>query len=168
MRLTGVSINLFGRSSSLKFLLLGGSKFNDVKTIVLIYAALTFTVISQGQQVISDSLKIENEFRIFHFHKPKVDTRGFSLIFILHGSGNSGKQFIANIKDFEGIADQEKLITVFPDAYKKYWNECRKSSPAEANQLNLNENLFFSEMIEYFTSKYSIDPKRTHKTKLSK
>ena len=131
-----------------------------MKILTLLIVLLACNRYGQAQVIKSDSLKIGDQFRSFHFQKPVSDSKGYSLVFVLHGSGNSGKQFINNINDFNVIAEQEKLIAVFPDAFKKYWNECRKSSPAEANQLNLNENLFFSEMIEYFTSKYSIDPKK--------
>jgi polyhydroxybutyrate depolymerase len=49
-------------------------------------------------------------------------------------------------------------MVVYPDGYKRYWNECRKLSPAEANQLDINEQAFFSAMITYFEKRYRIDP----------
>jgi polyhydroxybutyrate depolymerase len=49
---------------------------------------------------------------------------------------------------------------VFPDGYKKNWNECRKNAPAAANVENIDENAFFSQMIDYYVANYKINPAR--------
>ncbi|MBM3178634.1 MAG: poly(3-hydroxybutyrate) depolymerase [Bacteroidetes bacterium] len=128
-----------------------------MKYFILTVVAVWSSIFCHGQQILSDSIKIGDHFRSFHFQKPDVGSKDFSLIFILHGSGNSGRQFMKGINDFKTIADQEKIITVFPDAFKKYWNECRKSSPAEANQMDIDEHEFFRAMIRYFASNYGIN-----------
>jgi polyhydroxybutyrate depolymerase len=111
-------------------------------------------------QTISDSVNIDGNFRSFHFEQPAGNTKGYSLLFILHGSGGSGPQMMQRVNSFAGKSDQEKVIVVFPSGYKKFWNECRKMSPAEANLNNVNEQKFFQSMISYFHKKYKTDNKK--------
>jgi polyhydroxybutyrate depolymerase len=51
-------------------------------------------------------------------------------------------------------------LVVYPDGYKHFWNECRKFSTAAANKEDINEQAFFTAMIQYFTSKYGISKQR--------
>jgi polyhydroxybutyrate depolymerase len=54
----------------------------------------------------------------------------------------------------------EKVIFVYADGYKRYWNECRKAASSLANKIDINEGKFFEGMITYFKSKYGIDEKQ--------
>lgn len=109
-------------------------------------------------QVISDSLSIDNRYRTFHFKKPSSTNRGASLVFALHGSGGSGMGTMNSAQKLEAVAQKENLIIVYPDGYNKYWNECRKNASSSANIENIDENSFFSRMIDYFTSSYRVNP----------
>lgn len=120
---------------------------------------LLFTQATQAETIV-DSVNIDGIFRTFHFEKPSASTKGYSLLFIMHGSGGSGPQMMERVTSFSGKSDQEKVIVVFPSAYKKFWNECRKMSPAEANQNNVDEEKFFKAMIGYFHKKYKTDNKK--------
>ncbi|MEO0001227.1 MAG: hypothetical protein RL766_1273 [Bacteroidota bacterium] len=111
-------------------------------------------------QVISDSLLIEGHYRVFHYNKPAVDSKGFSLVFVLHGSGGNGPQMMQRVKSFDSISDEEKMIAVFPTGYKNFWNECRKIAPSAANVEQINEEAFFAGMIEYFSKRLKIDQKK--------
>lgn len=111
---------------------------------------------SAQSQFMNDSLLIDGHYRSFHFQKP-AQTKS-SLVFVLHGSGGSGMQTRA--KKLETIAPAENILIVYPDGYKRYWNECRKSSPAVANVENIDENAFFGAMIDYFKKNYQINEKQ--------
>jgi polyhydroxybutyrate depolymerase len=120
---------------------------------------LTFNFYAKAQ-VISDSLFIEGHYRVFHYNTPAVDSKGFSLVFVLHGSGGNGLQMMQRVKSFDSISDQENMIAVFPSGYKNFWNECRKIAPSAANIEQINEEAFFTGMIEYFSKKLKIDKKK--------
>ena len=113
--------------------------------------------VEKNKSIVDDSIRIEGYWRSFHFRKPNVKSKGFSLVFVMHGSGGSGPAMMKRVPDFDGIADQEKMIAVFPSGYKNFWNECRKKSTAEANAIDINEQAFFQGMINYFVKKYGID-----------
>lgn len=105
-------------------------------------------------QLLSDSFLIDNRYRTFHYKKPSPTNSKASLIFILHGSGGSGKQVMNGAKKLEAIGERENILMIYPDGYKNYWNECRKMATSAANLENIDENSFFNKMIDYFVSKY--------------
>lgn len=114
--------------------------------------------VSAQKPLLNDSVLIEGHYRTFHFVKaPKPNA---SLIFILHGSGGSGPDAQPGAKKLEEKADAENLLLVYPDGYKRYWNECRKTANSVANKENINENAFFEEMINYFDRKFLINTKQ--------
>ena len=124
---------------------------------VLIFA-LTVTQFVAAQSV-KDSLQIEGNYRSFQFHKPNKTLQDASLVFVLHGSGGSGKEMLEATAKLLSKTAAENVLFVYPDGYKHYWNECRKASNAEANRININEEAFFASMISYFKTKYQTSDK---------
>jgi polyhydroxybutyrate depolymerase len=127
---------------------------SNFKINVLIVILLSF--ISSKAQVTNDSLLIDRHYRSFHFKKPSVNNSNASLIFVMHGSGGSGIKSMESTTKLMALAESENILIVFPDAYKKNWNECRKMTPAVANVENIDENTFFSRMIDYCVENYKI------------
>lgn len=107
-------------------------------------------------QTINDSVLIEGNYRTFHFKQPKTKTKS-AIVFVLHGSGGNGKDMMKGTGKLQTLASRENMIPVYPDGYHKFWNECRTASPALANKENINEEAFFTGMIEYFVKKYQAD-----------
>ncbi len=105
-------------------------------------------------QVITDSVLIEGHYRTFHFNKPAIKTQNSNLIFILHGSGGNGKLMMQPAANLQATAEKEHLLLVYPDGYKRYWNECRKGATSDANKEDINEQAFFTAMLQYFVKNY--------------
>ena len=124
------------------------------KTQILLF--LLCSVLQLKAQLQSDSLKIDGIARTFSYKKSLSNNA--PLIFVLHGSGGNGKEMSARTSKLLAISDTENMLLVYPDGYKRYWNECRKSSPAAANIENINEEGFFEAMIDYFTKNQHINP----------
>ena len=82
-------------------------------------------------QLVSDSVLIEGHYRTFHFLAP-ADKQS-SLLFVLHGSGGNGRRMRSGAQKLEAIAPNENILMVYPDGYKNYWNECRKTPQSPAN-----------------------------------
>ncbi len=110
-------------------------------------------------QLISDSMEIENHYRSFHFNRPENNKKNKSLIFVLHGSGGNGKQMMDGAVQLDKLSSSENFIVVYPDGYKRYWNECRKAATTPPNLENINEEAFFEAMIQYFKKRYRINEK---------
>ncbi len=110
---------------------------------------------------------IEGNYRRFHYNQPTSDLSGGSLFFIMHGSGGNGQQMIKGAQKLEALSSKEKILTVYPDGYKNYWNECRRLAASAANRENINEAAFFDSMISYCSRKYGIDPAKVFATGMS-
>lgn len=123
---------------------------------VFLWSVLSLTL-AHGQ-VMSDSLKIDGNTRRFYFNKPPAFSQP-GLVFVLHGSGGNGRDMMRDATKMDARARTENTIVVYPDGYKRYWNECRKASFAEANTEDVNEQAFFAGMIQYFQKQYRVDPK---------
>ncbi|PSR53428.1 poly(3-hydroxybutyrate) depolymerase [Adhaeribacter arboris] len=111
-------------------------------------------------QVLTDSVLIESHYRTFHFNKPKIKPQNYNLIFVLHGSGGDGKGIMKAAMSLEKQSGPQPIFLVYPDGYKKYWNECRKAATSAANLENMNEQAFFEAMLRYFAHKYGINNQR--------
>ncbi|WP_234736794.1 alpha/beta hydrolase family esterase [Tellurirhabdus bombi] len=124
----------------------------------LVIFLLTLIAGTAQSQLVSDSILIEGNYRSFHFLKPAKANA--SLIFVLHGSGGNGLGNRSGAKKLEDIAPAENILLVYPDGYKRYWNECRKTAQSAANLENINDNAFFEQMIRFFEQKYQINSKQ--------
>lgn len=124
----------------------------------LIFAFLTVSS-SQGQ-VLHDSVLIDGHYRSFHFKKPEVSIVKKSLVFVLHGSGGSGLGMMKGAEKLQNKSATENILLVYPDGYKNFWNECRKAATSAANIENINEQAFFSSMIEYFKKNYQVNDQK--------
>jgi polyhydroxybutyrate depolymerase len=111
-------------------------------------------------QLVSDSFLIDGHYRTFHFNKPLSINSNSSLIFVLHGSGGNGLRSMGGTKKLMLKSESENILLVFPDAYQKNWNECRKDVRAAANLENIDEHTFFSKMIDYCVSNFKVDAKK--------
>lgn len=122
----------------------------------LLVSLLLLISLAAHSQLITDSILIEQHYRTFNYNKPAGNLNGGSLLFAMHGSGGKGKNMLKHTTKLEAIASKENLLIVYPDGYKNYWNECRKYSTAAANKEDINEQAFFSAMINYFHNRYGI------------
>jgi len=129
-----------------------------MKLILFLLAYLAISQITHAQYT-TDSIKIDDHFRTFAFRPLTSAQKGYTVIFILHGSGGKGKDMMAPSAGLQKLAPWEHLLLVYPDGYKRYWNECRKAATSEANQLDVNEQGFFNGMIKYFETHYKINSK---------
>ncbi|MEJ7647297.1 MAG: poly(3-hydroxybutyrate) depolymerase [Chryseolinea sp.] len=129
-----------------------------MKSFVLLL--LVVLAITANADVIRDSIRIDGNYRTFQFVRPATKRANASLVFVLHGSGGSGKDMMASTGKLIESTASENVLIVYPDGYKRYWNECRKAASSLANKLDIDEAAFFGGMIEYFRSKYIIDTKQ--------
>ena len=111
----------------------------------------------QTDSLISKTLFVDGHDRSFHYLAPKQS--GASLLFVIHGSGGSGSGIrkAKQLQVFEQESRTENILVVNPDGYEKFWNECRKAAQTTANLEDINDNLFFEEMIRFFEETYDID-----------
>lgn len=106
--------------------------------------------------------------RTFSFYVPDAVAKAPALIFALHGSGGDGATMRQLTRfQFDQLADHQGYIVVYPDGYKKYWNDCRKSADYAANVENIDDPAFFRAMIAYFVQRFHADATRVYAFGLS-
>jgi polyhydroxybutyrate depolymerase len=126
-----------------------------MKHLIALLLSISFT---GNCQIVNDSILVENNNRTFQYIKSSQAQS--SLVFVLHGSGGSGVQMRKATAKLEAIAEAENITLVYPDGYKKYWNECRKMAKSQANILDINDNAFFAKMIDFFKINHNINEKK--------
>lgn len=122
----------------------------------LILLGFAYTV---HAQIATDSILVDQHYRVFHFNMAPLKP-GASIVFVLHGSGGDGMGARNPAQALERQAMQENIQLVYPDGYKHFWNECRKNAPTPPNIENINEEGFFSGMINYFHRRYKTDTQK--------
>jgi polyhydroxybutyrate depolymerase len=123
----------------------------------ILTTVFSFSFLISNAQLVADSLAIEGKYRVFVHDKSVKIKPGASLVFVMHGSGGEPMGLVPRAAKLQARAEAENVVLVYPAGYKRYWNECRKASTAVANTENVNEEAFFSGMIDYFTKLYKIN-----------
>lgn len=84
----------------------------------------------------------------------------YPLVFILHGGAGSAKRMIRFVgQSFNQLADMEEFIAVYPNGYKKGWNDGARDTLAAARRLNIDDVAFFDAMILDLKKKVTVDTK---------
>lgn len=113
----------------------------------------------EPRKLSKDSLLIEEHSRTFEYFTPQNIGENPSLVFVLHGSGGTMTDARNQTNfEFETLAKERKSsIIVYPQGYDKHWNDCRKNASYKANQEDINDIEFFTQMISYFVNKFQIN-----------
>ncbi len=101
--------------------------------------------------------------RTFSFYVPDSVTKAPALIFVLHGSygDGAGMRKFSHFQ-FDVLADHEGFIVVYPDGYKNFWNDCRKSADFASNAENIDDPAFFRAMVRFFVERFHADATRVY------
>lgn len=92
-------------------------------------------------------LTIEGYLRTFLYYVPDTLPAEAPLLFVLHGSlqTNEGIRHYTGY-EFERLADQHGFMVVYPQGYKRNWNDCRISATYPARAEDINDQAFFQQM----------------------
>lgn len=89
------------------------------------------------------------------------------LVLVLHGGGGRADKFAVMTGDktsFTALADKEDLLVVFPQGYKKHWNDGREVDHIETQSKGLDDVSFISEIIDEMVKTRGADPRRVYAT----
>lgn len=110
-----------------------------------------------------DALVVAQHQRTFSFYVPNSVAKEPALIFVLHGSYGDGvgmRKF--SHFQFDVLADREGFVVVYPDGYKNFWNDCRKSADFASNVENIDDPAFFRAMVAFFAERFHADASRVY------
>jgi polyhydroxybutyrate depolymerase len=60
------------------------------------------------------------------------------------------------------LADQHGFIVLYPDGYRRNWNDCRKNATFAAKRQNIDDMNFMRALIARMMFEYAIDRKRVY------
>jgi len=119
-------------------------------------------------QLLHSQLSVDGHNRDFNYYLPNNLKAGAPLVFVLHGSMSDGAAMRSKTAyQFDKIADTEGFIVVYPNGYKKHWNDCRASARYAANTQNINDVKFISNMVDFFARSHQIDTSQVFATGFS-
>jgi polyhydroxybutyrate depolymerase len=98
--------------------------------------------------------------RAFFFYLPAQLKRGAPVVLVLHGLRGTGDRIRqATAYAFDALADQHGFIAVYPDAYEKYWNDCRATGDFAARQLGVDDTGYIRSLLAFLQKQHGIDPR---------
>lgn len=130
---------------------------NNIRRTIYLITFFALIAISASAQLVNDSIPVDGNYRTFHYLLPASSAKPQHIIFILHGSGGNGMEMFREASSLQKISDRERIMVVFPDGYKHFWNECRKAATSAANLENINEQTFFLSMIRRLSATFGTD-----------
>jgi polyhydroxybutyrate depolymerase len=82
----------------------------------------------------------------------------FPVVFVLHGGGGKGKGMEKYTgQRFNQLAERDSFILVYPNGYKKGWNDGARDTIAMARRMNIDDVGFFNDMIQDLALQLSVD-----------
>jgi len=139
--------------------------------IALLFAQSTFAKRSGGLS--QGKLQHDGLKRNFLYYIPPAakNSTKVPLVLVFHGGGGNSKG-IAKSTAMHELAKKEGFIVVYPDGTgkgkKHTWNGGLNPPQGYAEQNNIDDVGFISELLDYFEKNYPVDKKRVYATGLSK
>jgi len=110
------------------------------------------------------TLRVHDRDRSYLLYVPAqraASTTPPPLVVVLHGSRQTGKDMRrATGYAFDRLADEHGFVAVYPDAYRRRWNDCRAGGRYAARRLQIDDVSFVSALIDKLASDGLIDPTR--------
>jgi len=112
-------------------------------------------------QTRKDTFTYEGEKRKFRIYFPESYNKNelHPVVIALHGRFGRGKQ-MEKSSLFNPVADENNVIMVYPDGYKKSWNDGRGEGPAADE--NIDDVGFINALINLVIGDYAVDDSRIY------
>lgn len=125
-----------------------------VGLFILLYGYIVIASLLGREKITLDN--IERTYRIY-VPTSYDSNEPIPLVFAFHMLTGSGKT-MQWLTHFNKIAEEEGFIVVYPEGYKGSWSEGSLLYAADQNQIN--DVLFISELMNELVDDYSIDPNK--------
>ena len=109
--------------------------------------------------LISSAIQSVHGDRHYQVFIPAGYTSGSPVVFVLHGSRGTIKQIRTQTGfEFDRLADRDGFIVVYPQGFKRYWNDCRVKGDWAAKQLKVDDVGFLTAIVERLRQSHSAGP----------
>jgi polyhydroxybutyrate depolymerase len=115
-----------------------------------------------GPANLARSIRVGGISRSYLLHvPPSLDrSRPAALVLVLHGAGGRGAGF-AGHTGFSQLADEQGFIAVYPDGFRRRWNDGRSSGPSQ------DDVGFIRSLLDSLKTELAIDTRRIYATGIS-
>jgi polyhydroxybutyrate depolymerase len=94
-------------------------------------------------EYMTKSLTINKMVRRYSYYLPPGLDHKVKIVFMLHGAQDTGSIFRKRLGyDMDILSEEYKFIPIYPDGYKKSWNDCRLAARYPAKRTNIDDLLF--------------------------
>lgn len=106
-------------------------------------------------------LRIGGLTRSYLFYEPAQHAPNAPLVMLLHGSRQTPEDLRrATGYAFERLADQHGFIAVYPQGYKRRWNDCRAGGRYAARRLDVDDVGFLAAIVKQLRVDAGVDSTR--------
>jgi polyhydroxybutyrate depolymerase len=110
-----------------------------------------------------ETIKVGDRDRTFLAYVPAKLPLGSPLVIVLHGAGMNGARMRrATGYEFDRLADEHQYVVLYPDGYRRTWNDCRKESTYPAKVENIDDVGFIDALIARYQKENGIDLRRVY------
>jgi polyhydroxybutyrate depolymerase len=86
-----------------------------------------------------------------------------ALVIVLHGSAmDAARMRVCTGYEFDCLADQHGFAVIYPDGYRRNWNDCRKHATFPAKRENIDDMSFIRALIARVIVEQAVDAKRVY------
>jgi polyhydroxybutyrate depolymerase len=111
----------------------------------------------------SGTLGVGNRDRTYLIYVPANLPPQAALVIVLHGSAMDGARMrVRTGYEFDRLADQHGFVVLYPDGYRRNWNDCRKNATFPAKRENIDDMSFIRALIARVLVEQAIDEKRVY------
>ncbi|WP_416958811.1 alpha/beta hydrolase family esterase [Streptomyces sp. Agncl-13] len=115
-----------------------------------------------------DTITVADRTRSYRAFVPADLPPGAPLLFVLHGSQQDGKSIRrATGYGFDRLAERHKFAVIYPDGYKRGWNDGRTAAVTPARKEDIDDEGLIAALVERFRQGHGIDPARVFVTGFS-
>ncbi len=109
------------------------------------------------------SIRVGDRQRTYLKYAPARLPPQSALVIALHGSGMDGRRMREwTGYEFDCLADQHGFVVLYPDGYRRNWNDCRKHATFPAKRENIDDMSFIRALIDRLKVEQAIDDKRVY------
>lgn len=136
-------------------------KQHKMSRYLFILLILFKVLLLKGQQKAETVfLEVDGMDRYYRLYVPESysNTQHSPVLFVFHGGGGRADRMerYTNYR-FNALADQHNFLVVYPNGYKKGWNDGARDTVAVARRQNINDVGFFDAILNDVNTKLNID-----------
>ncbi len=126
-----------------------------------IASALLFLLLLNAASASTQNILVENVQRTFLLFQPENITTPAPLVIVFHGGGGNSQK-MREVTQFDVIAKREGFIVVYAQAFKKHWNDGRKTTADGVNDI-----AYVNVIIDQLVEQNRVDPLNIFATGIS-